>query len=129
MPAVSRVGSEKRFLLKRVCLLFSSLFIFGCAGTLLLPVVFSLAVVSRGWVGYSLVAVRASHCSDFSCRKAQTPGTWVWTQWCVSQALEHVEFITTKTKFCFPICHQSLVFLQCYLFKKMASTSTEWEIL
>ena len=89
MPAVSRVGSEKRFLLKRVCLLFSSLFIFGCAGTLLLPVVFSLAVVSRGWVGYSLVAVRAFHCSDFSCRKAQTPGTCVWTQWCVSQALEH----------------------------------------
>ena len=41
----------------------------------------------------------------------------------------HLEFITTKTKFCFPICHQSLVFLQCYLFKKMASTSTEWEIL
>ena len=28
MPAVSRVGSKKRFLLKRVCLLFSNLFIY-----------------------------------------------------------------------------------------------------
>lgn len=34
------------------------LFVFGCAGILLLPVGFFLVVVSRGWVGYSPVAVR-----------------------------------------------------------------------
>ena len=65
MSAESRVGSEKRFLLKRVSSVGFAvrfffpifLFIFGCAGILLLPVGFFLVMVSRGWVGYSPVAV------------------------------------------------------------------------
>ena len=51
--------------------LIDLLFIFGCTGSLLLSVGFSLAAESRG---YSLVMAQVSHCSGFSCCRAWALG-------------------------------------------------------
>lgn len=51
------------------------LFIFGCAGTLLLPVG-SFRMVSREVGGLLWFRYLGFYCGDFSCCKAQTLGMW-----------------------------------------------------
>ena len=54
--------------------LFIYLFIFGCVGSSLLRVGFSLVASSRG---YTLrCGAQASHCSGFSCYGARALGAW-----------------------------------------------------
>ena len=97
MSAESRVGSEKRFLLKRVSsvgfavrFFFSNFFIYFwlCWNFAAARGLFS-SCGEQGVGGLlSCCGAWASHCSDFSCCKAQTLGTWGLSS-CGSEALEH----------------------------------------